>query len=86
MKNGLEVDSHGNKWYWKDNLLHREDGPAVEYPDGYKAYIQNGLYHREDGPAIIQENGIKNWYLIGKIINVKSQKEFEQYIKLIMFI
>jgi hypothetical protein len=31
MKNGLEIDEFGDKRYWKNNLLHREDGPAVEY-------------------------------------------------------
>jgi hypothetical protein len=31
MPDGLTIDEDGNKWYYLDNKLHREDGPAVEY-------------------------------------------------------
>jgi hypothetical protein len=41
MKNGLEIDQYGNKRYWKNNLLHREDGPAIEYFDGEKHWFLN---------------------------------------------
>lgn len=33
-------------------LLHRENGPAVEYPDGSKEWFLNHQRHRNDGPAI----------------------------------
>ena len=46
--------------------LHRLDGPAVEYPDGYKAWYLNGERHREDGPAIEGCDGSKEWWLNGK--------------------
>jgi hypothetical protein len=29
------------KWFWKGRL-HREDGPAVEYPSGKKCWYLNG--------------------------------------------
>lgn len=29
------------KWY-KNGKLHRDDGPAVEYSDGYKEWFLNG--------------------------------------------
>ena len=45
---------------------HREDGPAYEQPDGYKAYCINNMLHREDGPARIHPNGNEEWYLNGK--------------------
>jgi hypothetical protein len=46
-------------------MLHREDGPAVEGYDGYKAWYINGKRHREDGPAVEGADGSKYWYLNG---------------------
>jgi hypothetical protein len=57
MKNGLIINENGTKCYYLNDLLHREDGPAVEWTDGYKAWLINGEHHREDGPAIEWENG-----------------------------
>jgi hypothetical protein len=64
MKYTVEV-SHGcTSWYKEDtNILHREDGPAVEYSDGRKYWYLNGEKHREDGPAIVYSYGHKYWYL-----------------------
>ena len=58
-----------SKRYYKDNtfcILHREDGPAVEYADGGRCWYLNGKLHREDGPAIEYWNGDKSWWLNGK--------------------
>jgi hypothetical protein len=85
-RNGLILDGAGNKFYYKDGLHHREDGPAIEYTDGYKIWCINGNTTREDGPAVINQYGQEFWYLNNICINVKSQKEFEQYKKLIAFI
>ena len=46
--------------------MHREDGPAIEFADGYKAWFLNGELHREDGPAIEDADGNKFWYLNGE--------------------
>jgi hypothetical protein len=35
-----------------DKKYHREDGPALVYPNGYKAWFINGRLHRVDGPAV----------------------------------
>ena len=64
----IEIDEYGNTFYFKDkemNIFHREDGPAIEYADGYKGWYLNGKRHREDGPAIEGANGYKYWYLNG---------------------
>ena len=56
------------KYYFKDKqmtIYHREDGPAIEHTDEYKAWYINGERHREDGPAIEFSNGHKAWYLNG---------------------
>ena len=47
--------------------LHRTDGPAVEYADGYRAWYLNGKLHRVDGPAIERANGSREWYLNGRL-------------------
>lgn len=31
----------GKEWY-RDGERHREDGPAIEYPDGTKFWYRNG--------------------------------------------
>ena len=62
----IQISDGTKKWYLNGNL-HREDGPALEYPHGTKKWYLNGKYHREDGPALEHANGRKEWYLNGKI-------------------
>jgi hypothetical protein len=65
----IKINEDGDKTYWKNKemtILHREDGPAIEWVDGYKAWYLNGNPHREDGPAVEHPNGAKNWYKHGK--------------------
>lgn len=59
------VCGHGNMYRGIGSSLHREDGPAAEYVDGYNAWYLNGRLHREDGPAIVESNGVETWYLNG---------------------
>ena len=50
----------------KNNVLHREDGPAIIKLNGTNIWYFNGILHREGGlPAIIYSNGHKKWYLNG---------------------
>ena len=81
----IECES-GFKEYLINGIHHRLDGPAVEDVDGNKIFIQNGEYHRLDGPAIESNLGTNCWYLYGHKIDVSSQKEFEQYLRLLAFI
>jgi len=46
--------------------LHREDGPAVLYPNGTKKWYQEGNLHREDGPAVEYCDGRTEWWVNGK--------------------
>lgn len=62
MKNGLIIDKYEQSWY-KNDLLHREDGPAEEWSHGTKVWYFNGKLHRTDGPAIEWINGSKAWYI-----------------------
>ena len=61
----VRVYDNGNKYWYLNGELHREDGPAIEWYDGCKEWYVNGKLHREDGPAIEYTNGSKHWYLNG---------------------
>ena len=67
MKYDIKVDAVGNKYYYVDFIIHRENGPAIEYITGEKWWYKNGLLHREDGPAIEYANGNKIWYKNGDL-------------------
>ena len=60
------VDNFGNKYWYLENKLHREDGPALEYPSGTKIWYLNGKIHRVDGPADEYPDGSKSWFLHDK--------------------
>jgi hypothetical protein len=64
----IEITELGSKFYHKDKemeILHREDGPAIEWFGGNKSWYLNNELHREDGPAI-EWSGGKEWYLNGE--------------------
>ena len=69
------IDYHGTKYWFKGSRLHREDGPAKEFANGYKEWYYNGKLHREDGPAITapisytrpEKGQCGMWYKHGKI-------------------
>jgi len=68
----VKVSEDKTEWYLNDKR-HREDGPAVEYKDGYKAWFLNGKRHREDSPAVEYGNSYKAWFLNGKQL---TEQEF----------
>ena len=49
-------------------ILHREDGPAIEYKTGLKEWYIHGKRHRVDGPAQILGDGKLKWCLNGNIL------------------
>lgn len=57
-------------WFNRQQKLHRDDGQAVEWANGYKAWYQNGKLHRDDGPAVIYPNGIKGYWLNGNFVGL----------------
>jgi hypothetical protein len=54
---------NGDKAWFLNGKLHREDGPAIEWANGHKEWWLNGKLHREDGPARELANGTKEWSL-----------------------
>ena len=65
-KNGCYIDEDGNKYYYKNNKLHCESCPAVEWSCGSKNWYRNNKLHRVDGPAIEYHDGNKGWFLFDK--------------------
>ena len=62
MRNGLVVDEYGNRRWFVNGMLHRTDGPAIEWRDGDRWWYKDGQLHREDGPAVERANGDRKWY------------------------
>jgi hypothetical protein len=79
----------GDKYYYDENdKCHNDDGPAI-ITNLSKCYFFHGKRHRLDGPAVEgigSESHIKEWWYMGMhIVNCKSQKEFEKFLKLKIF-
>ena len=68
----MVLDSDGTKRWVLNGKLHREDGPAVEWPNGTKFWYLNNKWHREDGPAVERSNGTKQWFLNNKEVTWKE--------------
>jgi len=72
----IVTNADDDKRYFKDKaktILHREDGPAIEWGDGSKMWFVNGKRHRLDGPAIEGVSGNNAWCINGESI---SEEEF----------
>ena len=62
-------DRFGSTGWFKDakyTVRHRENGPAIEFPNGHTEWWQDGMLHRVGGPATVFSNGDKRWYQHGK--------------------
>ena len=85
----IKVSLDGSKHWHLNGKLHREDGPAIEYPS-HKSWYLNGKHHREDGPAIELADGQKLWFLNGinvtetqfnkKMKNVNLKEHFKRFL------
>jgi len=60
----VKVEGKLVEWFL-GNVRHREDGPAIEFPNGSRHWYQHGVLHRDDGPAIEWGDGSKFWYRDG---------------------
>ena len=70
----VKVWANGDKSWYLNDKLHREDGPAYEGANGDKYWYLNDKLHREDGPAYESANGSKSWYLNGKKVTEEEHK------------
>ncbi len=67
--------NYGAKSWWQKDLLHRLDGPAIEWATGDKEWFQNGQLHRLDGPAVELADGYNEWYIEGEEL---TETQFNQ--------
>ena len=53
---------------WRDDngRVHRDNDPAIDDSDGYRAYYIHGQLHRVDGPAVIDPEGHKEYWINGQ--------------------
>lgn len=60
--------THATEKWFHNNVLHRENGPAVISKRGtHFSWYRNGLRHRDDGPALIDlKSGAEYYYINGK--------------------
>ena len=56
-----------------NGLLHREDGPAIEWDNGDKSWYFNGLLYREDGPVIECADGTTFQFINGQLLRKDGQ-------------
>ena len=62
-----ETREDGAQVWYKNDLIHRDDGPAIIHPDGHQEWYQNGNFHRSRGPAVKYTYGRNLWYKHGKL-------------------
>jgi hypothetical protein len=84
-KSICKTDKSGNKRWYLDGKLHREDGPAIDYANGDKVWCLNGQLHREDGPAVKYADSYKAWYYQDKCLDCQNNEEFFRLLKLKVF-
>lgn len=63
---GPAIIEKGDKMWYVVDVLHRTDGPAVEWSDGSFEWHFQGKLHRVDGPAYKNPQAEK-WYLNGNL-------------------
>ena len=88
MNYDIRINIFGDKFYYVNNVLHREDGPAIEFANGNKLWYKNGELHREDGPAVEYLNGHKEWFLHGKLYGYAgdfTNISWSKFIKTLIF-
>jgi hypothetical protein len=69
MKNGRYIGQDGHEIWYKNNLLHREDGPAyIDFGAKMQSWWKDGMRHREDGPSILFLNKKFSMWLNGRIV------------------
>jgi hypothetical protein len=57
------ISPHYKAWYDKNGRLHRLNGPAIIYYDGYEEWYRHGKLHRDDGPARAHSSAdIEEWW------------------------
>jgi len=70
--------SGGERNWLKNGLLHREDGPALEWYDGDQCWYKDGVLHRVDGPAIVTLAKGVGWFVNNQNITDSVEEWMEE--------
>jgi len=70
---GIVEYANGDKVWYLNGKIHREDGPAVECVDGHKEWRLNGDRHHVYGPAVEWANGNKEYWIYGELVPKEVQ-------------
>lgn len=83
----INLTTSYEQYSWYHNDEYPENPFRVKHKSGLESWWYKGrLRHRLDGPALILADGYKEWYFMGMKIECSSQKEFERYLKLLVFL
>lgn len=65
----MHLYENGDRHWYLNGKLHREDGPAIENANGSRLWFINGQLHRTTGPAIERASGDRAWWLNGQQVD-----------------
>jgi len=71
---GIAENILGDKEWYLNGKLHREDGPAFERANGHKEWCLNGKLHRVDGPAVEFADGYKLYWINDVEVTKEAQE------------
>src|SRR5436190_22048359 len=72
------VQKDGAKIWYKNGIVHREDGPAVERANGTQEWFFDGVRPCENGPAVIFPDGGRKWFQHGKELTESEFKDIRR--------
>jgi hypothetical protein len=78
------VFSDGSEEWLLNGLRHREDGPAVTYPNGMQHWYFKGKLHRPDGPAVILPDGDEIWFIHDRKLSDEEAAAVKNHMALFM--
>ena len=88
MKYEVKINEFGDKFHYVNDVLHKEDGPAIEFSYGRVDWYKNGKLHREDGPAIEFLFGHKEQWLNDKCYGNDdnfTNESWKKFVKTLIF-
>jgi hypothetical protein len=79
-EDGSVTTPDGSTIWYRNGIVHREDGPAIEGADGTREWYAEGIRHCETGPALISPDGERRWFIHGKEVTEVEFREMRQRI------
>ena len=73
-EDGPVVQPDGCTIWYRNGIVHRGDGPAIERADGTREWFAEGMRHCDTGPAVTSPDGGRRWFIHGKEL---SEAEFD---------